>query len=552
MEESAKKSKKKLVIILISIGAALILAVAAYFIVTDINLRNEQEAERLSVVESDTFLEGVAVNGIGIGGLTMEEAQKKLEGAQADMLKDATFRLTYDTTTATVTPEELGMHIDFQPALEEAFGLARDGDYNSVMQIVNETRENGRNFEAPMAYDEASLDQLVSKLAGQIDQPAVSAELALSEDKTEMEYTEEQKGLAVDKAKLKELLQQKLADGDYSDAQIPVNVTEPEVTAEELAQSITKRSHASTSFASGSNDRDTRVYNIKKASGLINGVIVKPGETFSMNDTLGPRTYALGWKPAPAIIEGGAKTEDQAGGGVCQVSSTLYNAVLMADLEIVDRRPHSRKLGYVGGGLDATINTGTIDFKWKNNTEHDIVIMSWVEGKEIFVEIYGESFGDEFDEIRLSSEQVRTIYPSGDVEVEVDETKKPGYKETYSSRRNGSEWKSYKHYYKDGKKVRTEFVATSKYKAVRGKIIVGPEEEEATAPAVTATPGATKTPTVTKAPEPTKAPEVTKAPEPTKTPEATKAPEPTKAPEATKAPEEPQEPAPEGGGEVAA
>ena len=71
----------------------------------------------------------------------------------------------------------------------------------------------------------------------------MSAELALSEDKTEMEYTEEQKGLAVDKAKLKELLQQKLADGDYSDAQIPVNVTEPEVTAEELAQSITKRSH---------------------------------------------------------------------------------------------------------------------------------------------------------------------------------------------------------------------------------------------------------------------------------------------------------------------
>ena len=88
----------------------------------------------------------------------------------------------------------------------------------------------------------------------------------------------------------------------------------------------------------------------------------------SCNDLLGPRYEKYGWQMAPAVIEGGAATEDQPGGGVCQVSTTMYNAVLMGDYQIVYRQAHSSRLSYVKGGLDATINTGTIDFKWSNNT----------------------------------------------------------------------------------------------------------------------------------------------------------------------------------------
>ncbi|HBU13224.1 MAG TPA: vanomycin resistance protein VanB, partial [Clostridiales bacterium] len=100
--------------------------------------------------------------------------------------------------------------------------------------------------------------------------------------------------------------------------------------------------------------------NIWKMSDIINGVKVEPGETWSINEEAGPRTYNLGWQGAPGISDGEYKEE--AGGGICQVSSTLYNAVLRAELEIVERKHHSWPLDYIDGGLDATISTGAPDF----------------------------------------------------------------------------------------------------------------------------------------------------------------------------------------------
>lgn len=573
MEENVKKGKKGLIITLISLAVVLVLAVAAYFIVSDMNAKNEaarqrqaeQEAERLQFVESKTFLEGISINGVDVGGLTMDQAKEKLMETQSQALSEANFQVTYESTAIPLKAEDFGMGASYDNVLNEAFSLGKSGTYDEIMSIVNDAKENGKNFEAPLAYSDETIDGIVNKIAEKIDRDPVDAQLSLSADKKTMEYTEAQTGLTVDRQKLAETLRQKLDNQDYEDVQAPVNVTEPQVTQEELSKTITKRSEANTSFASGHYSRATRVFNIEKASGLINGVIVKPGEVFSMNDTIGPRTYALGWKPAPAIIEGGARSEDQAGGGVCQVSSTLYNAVLKADLEIVYRQPHSSKLGYVLGGLDATINTGTIDFQWKNNTNNDIVIMSWVADKKVYVELYGEGFGEEFDEIKLTSKQVGTIKPSGDVEIVVDKSKKPGYKETYSARKNGTEWKSYKHYYKDGKEVKTELIAVSRYKAVRGKIIVGPDKpEETETPKPTETPGETQVvapvtpdPAVTKTPKPAKTedPVVTKTPKPAKTeapakteePAVTKKPKPaktekpaeeTKPPKATKKPAE--------------
>ncbi len=245
--------------------------------------------------------------------------------------------------------------------------------------------------------------------------------------------------------------------------------------------------------------------NIKKAVGIINGYVLAPGEEFSTNTVLGPRTYALGWEPAPAIVRGGS--EDQAGGGVCQVSTTMYNAVLKADLEIVHRRGHSLQLGYVDGGLDATINTDTIDFIYKNNTAHNVYIFCWVDGsdKKVRFEIYRMPFSGDYDEIKLSSEKVETLRPDGEMLITVDMSKPPGYKEQVVGRRDGSVYKTYKHFYKNGKEVGVpELIAKTVYKAYAGEMIMGPEPVSTPTPAPTPMPAPTEpTPAPT---EPTPAP----------------------------------------------
>ncbi|MBQ9942026.1 MAG: VanW family protein, partial [Christensenellaceae bacterium] len=301
----------------------------------------------------------------------------------------------------------------------------------------------------------------------------------------------------------------------------------PEVTTEELKEKMVLRASFDTSFSTSTANRK---HNVKKAAGLLNGTVLKPGEEFSMNGVLGTRTYAAGWKAAPAIVKGGGDTELQAGGGVCQVSTTLYNAVLMADLEITDRRGHSSRVSYVDGGLDATINsTGNIiDFKFKNNTASDILIVSYTKDNRVYTEVYGEPFSGDFDEIRLSSKRIGTVQPVGEGKITVDPTKKPGYEEIVIERKTGTRWQSYKHYYKDGKLVRTENIDVTTYKAHAGEKIVGPEatptpepEKPTTKPTKPSKPTPTPSePMPTPVPEPTPEPPVpTDAPEPVPDPD---------------------------------
>ena len=132
-----------------------------------------------------------------------------------------------------------------------------------------------------------------------------------------------------------------------------------------------------------------RISNVKKACELLDGLVLIPGQTLSFNDTLGERTEANGWKPATAYANGEVRQEY--GGGICQVSSTLYNAVLYANLEIVERACHQFQVGYLPWGMDATVSWGWPDFKFRNDAEYPVKIHAWVdeETNECCVQILG-------------------------------------------------------------------------------------------------------------------------------------------------------------------
>ncbi|MCK8816225.1 VanW family protein [Natroniella sulfidigena] len=169
-------------------------------------------------------------------------------------------------------------------------------------------------------------------------------------------------------------------------------------------------------------ENSNRTTNIKLAAEKIDGTVIKPGEIFSFNQVVGPRTKERGYKKAPEIIEG--EFVDGVGGGISQVSSTLYNAVLLAGLEMVDRTSHSRPVSYLPLGRSATIYYNQIDLKFKNSSDYPMMIVARVFADQLTVSLLGRDHGKS---IKLETVELETLEPKlikkSDESLESDEKK---------------------------------------------------------------------------------------------------------------------------------
>ena len=371
------------------------------------------------------------------------------------------------------TPVGIRLKIDVEGAVDAAFSLMRDKTvpYEVFMSQVNQIAA-GQEVGPTPEYDLDSVTQFVEYLAGLLDKPAVNATIGM--DNNQIVYLDEIDGQGIDRdALIETILNADPFSGDT--ITIPMHELEPTVTKEMLQSKYVKRGQGYTTSFSGSTKN--RKYNIRFGAEKINGTILKPGEIFSANETLGKRTRANGWKNAGAYEAG--EVVEQPGGGVCQLSSTLYNAVLYADLEIVERRNHSMPVHYVDRGRDATINSvgNIIDFKFKNNTSSDIIIIAYTEGNNLHMEIYGVPFEtDEYDEIKIrtkqvSSQSIKTVY-------EYLDNMPTSYKKTISKGSKGYTVKTFKDYYLGSTLVKTEELQPiSKYTMFPKKVEVGTIEE---------------------------------------------------------------------------
>lgn len=431
------------------------------------------------------FAEGVYIDNIPLAGMTIEDARVSLARVEQEMIADLHFQLDAPGKSVTLTHADFSISFNTEDLLQEALLLGNEGSRKERSEAQEQLLESPRHFQIAYTVDVAPAAGKISELAAFVNKPPADASVEMDmETEGWFRYTDGIPGEALEEQALLDTLQSRASAGQHGAVELPISFEEPEITVEELRATLLLRAKAETSFRRSPYNRADRVFNVKKAAGFLNGFVLKPGEEFSTNDTFGPRTYELGWKPAPAYVNGA--TEDQAGGGVCQVSSTLYNAVVKSDLEITYRRNHSSTVSYVPYGLDATINTGTIDFTFKNNTESDIYIFAYtidkddgsipegMEDKTVHIEIYGEAFPEEYDEIRLTAEKIETLEPSGEIEYVVDNTAAWDYVNEEVTRRNGAVYQSYKHYYKDGVEIKMEPLAKSTYRAFAGRITVGP------------------------------------------------------------------------------
>lgn len=226
-----------------------------------------------------------------------------------------------------------------------------------------------------------------------------------------------------------------------------------------------------------------RSANVERAGYNINGYTLLPGETFSYNTAVGPRTAERGFKVA-SVYEAN-RVADGMGGGICQTCSTLYPAVLYADLEIVERHNHSLEVSYVPLGMDATVAWNSLDFKFKNNTDYPVKIVCNVGKGNVFVKILGYKT-DKSKSVKIITE--RTSYTPYTTKEIVDSTLAPGAKVSESNGFNGSSVNTYKVYYQNGKETKREKLGTSVYRMAEKVLRVGPAAPAVSAPLETSAP----------------------------------------------------------------
>jgi vancomycin resistance protein YoaR len=470
--------------------------------------QEKEQAEFQAIVYSDKILQGVTINGVSVGGMTAEQAKNALLPVEQSLTSSRQMQLVYDNKLFPLDLSNMPYTVDTDAVIKEAFDLVKTAiDYTTLMSLVQDVQTNGRALTLSVSYDLTTLNTAVTQIASQIDIPAQDAQVTgVDKDTHQLTFKNEVVGYVVDQPALINLIADAVKTGSTTPINIPITVTQPTLTAAALQGQFVLRASATTDFSTSTSERK---YNVRKGAGLINGTVLKPGDVFSTNDTLGVRSTGNGWKMANAY-ESGAVVP-QAGGGVCQLSTTLYNAIVKGDLEVVYRRNHSMPVHYIKEGLDATINSvgNIIDFQFKNNTTSDIVIIGYTSGNKLTFEVWGIPFATtEYDEIKLTSALVSTQDTAGEpvqIEVPVGTEKADGSLmvagETYVAvtPRKGYVYQSYKNYYLAGTLVRKEKLAVSTYKAFQGEIWICPAEETPI-PEITPDPFVTDTSTPTTSP----------------------------------------------------
>ena len=237
---------------------------------------------------------------------------------------------------------------------------------------------------------------------------------------------------------------------------IPVIIVEPEVKYNDINDIDSILAIYTTQF---NPYNENRTQNIKLASDSINGTLLKSGEVLSFNDLVGLRIAEAGYKEAPVFVEG--KIVPDLGGGVCQVSSTLYNAALLADMNIIERTPHFRPPGYVPLGQDATVADKLLDFKFKNNSPHNVYIISQVGGGNITITILGKD-NAERPEITIEAMDKKVIEPN--TIVKQDPSLEYGRQVIESQGQKGFMISTYRVKRVNGKEIARENLSTDEFK----------------------------------------------------------------------------------------
>lgn len=421
--------------------------------------------------DDDKICDGIKVESVDLGGMTREEASTAVND-YITQLKSRVISLTVNDQTKTCRLDEAGYDYSAGDFLDEALKVGKTGNMLENYREIKEAAQGKIKYNVNVSLDEETLTKFVKKCKKKLCTEAKNASVKM--ENGEFVYTKSQTGVSIDTEETVQMIKQAVEAQGETETEIKVTanakVEQPAVTEETAAKCKDKIGTFSTSFNAGNVNRTK---NLANAARLISGSVVYPGETFSVHDAISPLTEENGYYEAASYNNG--KVEDSLGGGVCQVSTTLYNAVLKAELEIVERSPHSMVVSYVKPSMDAAIAGDYKDFKFKNNTSVPIFIQGGTYSGTIYFNIYGEETRSADREVRFESEVTETIQPGSD-KITYDKTKPESYMTVTQEAHTGYKARLWKIVTEDGKETKTQ-VNSSTYSASPRYITKGSQKE---------------------------------------------------------------------------
>ncbi|MBT9173604.1 MAG: Vancomycin B-type resistance protein VanW [Syntrophomonadaceae bacterium] len=337
----------------------------------------------------DRIYPGVYLYGINVGGLAKIQAgqlvQKKVD--REELLR-TTVLFQYNEKAWSYTCGELGMAVDWADTLARAFAAGRNRPV--MLNYPERVSLLLKPVKLPLSFvvDRTQFSQALAPAAQLIEREPQEARFVLAEDGVAVKIAPEIPGRSLLMEETRQLLENSF-EAYGAPGTLPLLVRE--IKTARTALDLRKlRVHAevasfSTEFALS---LPGRVHNIRLAASALDEFVLKPGDEFSFNAVVGEAGAAQGYLPAPVIVAG--EIVEGFGGGVCQVSSTLYNAMLLAGLQLVERTAHSLAIGYLPPGRDAAVVYGWQDLKFFNNQNHGIWIRTFADGNSLTVRLFGE------------------------------------------------------------------------------------------------------------------------------------------------------------------
>lgn len=538
MEDELKPKKGwRKPVILISVLVILIIFFSTIFAL--VNMNNEK------------MISGVTIKGIDISGLSKEEAKAKLETIYNEKLENE-IKLKYEEYESSLNPTLMEVKYDVEKAVNEAYKIGRENNIfiNNYQILLTLIRKKDINVD--MTLNEEVAKQSIQDIG--VNLPGIVVESSYYIEEDSLFITRGKEGITIDQETLLNKVKENLNDINirendiiipvtnkvpeeinidkiheevYKEAkdayytkdpftiypevegvdfdveaaralieaeekdeyEIKLTITKPKVTVNQIGSEAfpDRLSNFTTRYDASLKDRTT---NLLIACQKINGKVIMPGETFSYNKALGKRTVAAGYKNA-AVYENG-QVVDGLGGGICQISSTLYNAVLMANLEIVERRNHQFVTSYLPAGRDATVVYGAIDFKFKNTRKYPVRISASAKNGIATVSFYGikeqEEYTFSFSTKTIASIPFGTKYiEDGSLEVGTEKIKQKGA--------NGLKTETYITKMLNGRVISTKLLSRDTYDAMQKIILKGTKGATTTKPTIPTTPTAPTNPT---------------------------------------------------------
>ena len=452
--KAAMSKNKKAIIIIVSIVVLVAGICGAYVF----NVKNKVESW------NDKIYPGVQAYGIDLGGKTKEEAIDLINTQLLSLIGDKVIKVSVGDNTFELKYSDVNPTVSADETVEEALNYGKDAQLFDKKKMIEDGVEVA--VDTVLSYDEEKVNEFANSVNDQVKVDAIDATISISG--SNISVTPETNGKHIDvDALINEI--KGCIDPDPEKVE-EVTVELQEYSASITAEELNKINGIMSSFSSSFSQSDSgRVENLRISTGYINGTLLMPGDEFSYNNTIGPTTPERGYKEANTYV--GSTIVPGYGGGVCQVSSTLYRAVIQANIRSTERRNHSMTVGYAKPGLDATVAAGYIDYKFVNTYDFPIYIQGYLSGNQVVFNIFGnkEAMGGKTYEL---VNEILETYNYSTEEVK-DDSLNEGTRVVKSAGANGCKASGYLVTYENGVQVNKELISTDVYSSRNEVVSVG-------------------------------------------------------------------------------